>query len=138
MKYSANTKKDVNHQYEYCTRKLWDRNKCVAKHVSVIRRVKKSEAFDGAHGRMAAIPSEKGDFVRWRFVSIEVHHQRERCGGFADTQAVKVFLLSMARAASQRHTVHRHRKITAILDATIACFHKDMDGLIHAHPPREN
>ena len=113
-------------KYEYCTGKLWDRNKCVAKHVSVIRRVKKSEAFGGAHGRMAAIPSEKGDFVRWRFVSIEVQAR------------VKVFLMSMARAVNQRHTLHCHRKITAILDATIACFHKDMDGLIHAHPPREN
>ena len=37
----------------------------------------------------------------------------------------------------QRHTVHGHRKITAILDDTLACFHKDMDELIHAHPPRE-
>ena len=27
--------------------------------------------------------------------------------------------------------------MTAILDATVACFHKDMDELIHAHPPRE-
>ena len=45
--------------------------------------------------------------------------------------------MSMARAASQRHTVHGHRKITAILDACKACFHKDMDELIHAHPPRE-
>ena len=45
--------------------------------------------------------------------------------------------MSMARAASQRHAVHGHRKITAILDATKACFHKDMDGLIHALPPRE-
>ena len=45
--------------------------------------------------------------------------------------------MSMARAASQRHTVHGHRKITAVLDATVACLHKDMDELIHAHPPRE-
>ena len=33
--------------------------------------------------------------------------------------------------------MHGHRKITAILDATFACFHKDMDELVHAHPPRE-
>ena len=45
--------------------------------------------------------------------------------------------MSMARALSQRHTVHGHRKIIASLDATFACFHKDMDELIHAHPPRE-
>ena len=86
--------------------------------------------------RLAAIPSEKGDLVRWRFVSIEVN-QHERYDGFADRQALKVFPMSMARAASQRHTVHGHRKITAILDAAAAWFHKDMDELIHAHPPRE-
>ena len=74
--------------------------------------------------------------MRWRFVSIEVN-QDERYDGFADTQALKVFPTSMARAASQRHTVHGHRKITANLDAPFVCFHKDMDQLIHAHPPRE-
>ena len=102
----------------------------------MIRREKKSEAIDGTHVRLAAIPSEKGDFVRWRLGSIEVK-QHERYDGFADTQALEVFPMPMARAASQRHTVHGHRKITAILDATIACFHKDMDELILAHPPRE-
>ena len=35
MKYSANTVADDSHQYEHYTRKLWDRNKCVAKHFSV-------------------------------------------------------------------------------------------------------
>ena len=85
---------------------------------------------------MAAIPSENGDFVRWRLVSIEVN-QYERYDGFADTQALKVFPMSIARAASQRHTVSGHHKITTILDATIACFHTDMDELIDAHPPRE-
>ena len=70
--------------------------------------------------------------MRWRFLSIEVN-QHERYDGFADTQAVKVFPMSMARAASQRHTVHGHRKSTAILDAAVACFHKDMDELIHIH-----
>ena len=64
-------------------------------------------------------------------------NQPERYDGFADTQTVKVFPMSMARPASQRHTVHGHRKITAILDATIACFHKDLDELIHARPPWE-
>ena len=144
-KYSWNTIADVGYQYEHYTGKLWDRNKCVAKRkkevdqmevFSVIRRGKKSEAVDGTHVRLAAIPSEKGDLVRWRFVSIEVN-QHERYDGFADAQALKLFPMSMARAASQRHTVHCHRKITAILDATTAWFHKDMDQLIHAHPPRE-
>ena len=77
MKYSANTSADVGYQHEHFTEKLWDRNKCVAKHFNVIRRVKKSEAVDGTHVRLAAIPSEKGDFVRSRFVSIEVNeHER--------------------------------------------------------------
>ena len=38
MKYSANTIADVSHEYERYAGKLWDRNKCVAKHFSVIRR----------------------------------------------------------------------------------------------------
>ena len=101
-------------------------NKCVAKHFSVIRRGKKSEAVDGTHVRLAAIPSEKEDLVRWRFVSIEVT-QHETYDGFADTKALNVFPMSLARAPSQRHTVHGHRKITAILDATIACFRKGMN-----------
>ena len=45
MKYSTNTTADGSHQYEHCTQKLWDRNKYVAKHFSVIRREKKSEAL---------------------------------------------------------------------------------------------
>ena len=65
MKYSANTIADVGYKDEHYTEKLWDRDKCVAKHFSVIRRVKKSEAIDGTHVRMAAIPPEKGDLVRW-------------------------------------------------------------------------
>ena len=136
MKYSVNTIADVSYQYEHYTRKLWDRDKCVAKHFSVIRRVKKSEAIDGIHVRMAAIPSENGDFVRWRLASIEVN-QYERYDGFADTQALKVFPMSIARAASQRHTEHGHHKIIAILDATFARFHTDMDEFIHVHPLRE-
>ena len=32
MKYSANTIAEVSYQYEHYTRKLWDRDKCVAKH----------------------------------------------------------------------------------------------------------
>ena len=54
--------------------------------------------------------------------------------GFADAQALEVFSMSAARAANQRHTEHVHRKSTAILDA---CFHRDMNELIHGHPPRE-
>ena len=96
IKYSANTIADVNHQYEHCTGKLWDRDKCFAKHFSVIRRGKKSEANEGTHVRMAAIPSENGDLVRWRLVSIEVN-QYEKYDGFADTQALKVFPMSIAQ-----------------------------------------
>ena len=74
--------------------------------------------------------------MRWRLGRIEVK-QHERYCGFADTQAVKVFPMSVARAASQHHTVHGHRKINAILDAIAACFHKDLQELIHEHPTRE-
>ena len=45
--------------------------------------------------------------------------------------------MSMARATSQRHTEHGHHKLIAILDGSTACFHTDMDELIHGHPPRE-
>ena len=58
----------------------------------------------------------------------------KRYDGFADTQALKVFPMSVARAASPRHTEHVHHQSTAILEA---CFHTDMDELIHAHPLRE-
>ena len=62
---------DVAYQYEHCTGKLWDRDKCVAKHFSVNRRGKKSEAVDGTHVRMAKIPCERetlcvGDFSALR------------------------------------------------------------------------
>ena len=57
---------------------------------SVIRRVKKSEAIEGTRVRVVAIPSENGDLVQWRLVSIDVN-QYERYDGFADTQALKVF-----------------------------------------------
>ena len=69
---------------------------------------------------LAAITSEVENLVRGN--------------GFADTQALKVFSISTARAASQRHTEHVHRKSTTILDAR---FHTDMNELSHAHPPRE-
>ena len=102
----------------------------------MIRGVKKSETIDGTQSRLAAIPSEQEDLVRWKLGSIEVN-QHERYDGFADTQALKVFPMSTARAASQRHTRHGHRKITAILDAAFARFQPDMDELFHVHAPRE-
>ena len=135
MKYSANIT-GASHQYEHYAGKLWDPNKCFGRRVSVIRRVKKSEAIDGSQVRLAAIPSEKGDLLRWKLGSIEVN-EYERYDGFADTQALKVFLMSTTRAASQRHTEHGTRKITAILDAAIACFRSVMDELVHAHGARE-
>ena len=115
-KSSVNTIADVSEHY---TGKLCDRDKCVAKHFSVIRRGKKSEAVDGTHVRLAANPSEIGGLVRWRLVSIQVN-QHERYDGFADTQALKVFPMSMARATSQRHTEHGHHKLPAILDGALA------------------
>ena len=73
MKFSVNRIADVSHQYEHHARMLWALNKYIAKHVSGIRRAKKSETIDGTHVRVAAIPSENGDFVRWRLGSIKVH-----------------------------------------------------------------
>ena len=40
MTYSANTVVGVGYQYEHYIGKFWDRDKCVAKHFSVIRREK--------------------------------------------------------------------------------------------------
>ena len=56
----VNTIADVSHQYEHYAGKLRDRNQCVAKHFSKIRRWKKNEAIEGTHMRVAAIPSEFG------------------------------------------------------------------------------
>ena len=53
------------------------------------RRRKKSEAIEDTHVRVAAISSEKGDFVHWRLDSIEIN-EYEKYDGLADTQAVKV------------------------------------------------
>ena len=92
----------------------------------MIRRKKKSES-------MAAILIEAGNFGSWRLVNNKVN-QTERYDEFADAQAVKVFLISTARAASQRHTELGHRKSIAIFDA---CLYTDMYELIHAHPPEE-
>ena len=137
MKYSSNTTADVSHQYEQYTGKLWDRDKYATKNFSAIRREKKSEAIEDTHVRVAAIAAGKGDFVRWRLGSIEVN-QYEKYDGFADTQALKVFPTSKARAASQRHTEHGQRNIIAIMDATMACFHTHMDELIHAQTTKRN
>ena len=48
---------------------------------------------------MAAIPSETVDLTSWTIVSIGVN-QHERYEGFADTQALQVFSMSTAKAAS--------------------------------------
>ena len=100
----------------------------------MIRRVKKSEATDGTHVRMKIIAHKKGDFVRWRLVSMEVN-QYERHDVFAGTPALKVFRTLIATAASQRHSEHGHRKISAILDVAVAFLHAEMVDVIYAHPP---
>ena len=102
---------------------------------SVIRRRKNSEAVHGIHVRMAAIPSENGDFVRWRLVSIE-GNQYERYDGFADTQALKVFPVD---CKGSRSTSHRARTSQDYCNhgRHFACFHTNIDELIHAHTPRE-
>ena len=70
------------------------------------------------------------DLVSWRLGSTEVN-QYEKYDGFTDMQTSKVFLTWKARATSQRHTEHGHRKIIAIMDATTAMFphqHGRMDS----------
>ena len=133
IKFSASTIADVSYQFQHYIGKLGDGNEHVAKHFGVIRRKKKSESIDGTKRRMAAVLIEAGNLGSWRFVNSKVN-QIERYDEFADAQAVKVFLISMARAASQRLTELGHRKRIAILDA---CFHADMDELIHGRPPQE-
>ena len=56
----------------------------------VVRRVKKSEAADGTHVRMKILAHNKGDLVRWRFVSMEIN-QYERHDVCAGTPTLKVF-----------------------------------------------
>ena len=134
-KYSANTTADVGYQYEHHTGMLWTETSALQSIFSVIRRRKNSEAVHGIHVRMAAIPSENGDFVRWRLVSIE-GNQYERYDGFADTQALKVFPVD---CKGSRSTSHRARTSQDYCNhgRHFACFHTNMDELIHAHPPRE-
>ena len=43
----------------------------------------------------------------------------------------------IAKAASQRHTEHGHRKIIATLDAAVAFFTQTWMEVIYAHPPAE-
>ena len=102
----------------------------------VIRRAKKNEATDGAHVRMKIIAHNKGDLVRWRLVGVEVKHY-ERHDVFAGTPALKVFRVLLAKAASQSHPEHGHRKVIAILDVAVAFFHADMGDKKNAHPPAE-
>ena len=123
MKFHMNTIADFSHQYGHCDGQLGDRIKHVAENFSVIRRGK-SEDIHGTQMRMAAIPSEVENLVCWN--------------GFGNAQALKVLPRSTAKAASQRHTVHGNHKITAILDATLTCFHTDMNELIHEPSTKRN
>ena len=74
--------------------------------------------------------------MRWRLVSIEVH-QYERHDVFAGIPALKVFRMLIAKAASQRHTEHGHRKIIGTLDVAVAFFHADMEDVNCGHPTAE-
>ena len=60
-------------------RKLWDRNKHVAKYFSTIRRGKKNETIEGTHMRMAAIPSELGcqEQMLDKLLRLSAHRCRE-------------------------------------------------------------
>ena len=43
----------------------------------------------------------------------------------------------IARAASQSHPEHGHRKVIAILDVAVAFFHAHTEDQTYAHPPAE-
>ena len=85
---------------------------------------------------MNVIASEEEDFVRWRFVSMEVNNH-ERPDVFVGAPALKVFRMLVAKAASQKHPTEGYRKAIAILDVAAAFFHASMDETIYVHPPRE-
>ena len=65
MKFHMNTIADVSRKYEHYDGKLGDRNKHFAEYFSVIRRGKKNEDSNCTQMRMAAIPSEVENLVRW-------------------------------------------------------------------------
>ena len=136
---AAETIDEDSRRYDHYTGELLDRTKYLAgrkkeldqlESFRVIRRVKKSEATDGAHVR------NKGDLVRWRLVSMEVNHY-ERHDVFAGTPVLKVFRMLIAKAASQSHPEHGHRKVIAIFDVAVAFFHADMEDKMRAHPRAE-
>ena len=130
---SANNIGEVRNQYEHYTAKLWDRDKYATKHFSVIRRGQKMRpltiltcVWQRSHLKRGTLYA--GVLAALRSISTKKYD------GFADTQALKMFRTSKARAASQRHTEHGHLQITSILDT---CLHTNVNELIHAHPPRE-
>ena len=81
IKSSANTIDEVSRQYEHYTGKLWNRDKCVAKHCGVLRQGNENETIDETRVRLAPTPSEKADFKQWTIVSGGVN-QHERYKSF--------------------------------------------------------
>ena len=81
---AAKTIHEDSRQCDYNTGELLNRTKYMAGRekeldwnlFGVIRRVKKSEATDGAHVRMKIIAHNRGDLVRGRLVSMEVQSPR--------------------------------------------------------------
>ena len=115
-------------QYDYCTEQLLERDTNIAgrkkelhqlESFAVIRHVKKSEATDGTHLRVKSTVHNEGDFVRWRFASLEVN-QYKRHDVFAGTPT------SAYLSQKQQVTENGHRKIIAILDVVVAFFHADL------------
>ena len=102
MQFSVNTIADVNYKYEHHTRKLQDRDKCFAKHFKQLMAL--------------IIPSEQRR--PWAVGTFQYWSKYERYDHFADTQTLKAFPMSIAKATSQRHTEHRHHKITATVDVS--------------------
>ena len=123
MKSSANIIDDVSCQYEQYTGKLWDRDKCVAKHCGVLRQGNEYETIDEIHVRTTTILFDEVDVKHWKIVSSGGVNQHERYRSFGDTQASKEVPMLTTRTTDQSPTEYGHRKNTTILDTSIVFLH---------------
>ena len=120
--FSVDTIDHDSRQYDHYTGKLLDRDKYIAERKKdldqveaycVIRRVKKSEATDGAHVRMKEIGKLRYEFEEF------VHRKVDKV--IEEIEQVKL-MEKRDDTSQQRQSDHA---VT------------DMDELIYAHPPRE-
>ena len=120
-KSSANTTDDVSHRYDSHTGKLRNRDYYIARRkeefdemevFSGFRRVKKSEAIDGAHVRMKEM--------------CKLHYEFEE---FAHRKVEKVIEeMEQVKFMEKRDDTSQQRQIGHVVT--------DMDEFIYAHPPR--